>query len=225
MRIKDQVISFAKTYSLKEKAMASVDGVLDTCIKSDKDIGIDFLCGNDKSELIYEFERFEFNIDKNNNCLISTRINIYSKRYYGSNIDVPVGYYLELTDMEGQHVDEFLIFDWSHINFDIEYHIERINGTIPKIYFRRNKSEYEFATYVNHIFSLVQSKQFEIAIVFVRRCLDYLDNTKNKEIDVIYLNACQELFNRLYHYIINNDLVDSEKLSRYRLKERIKTKR
>lgn len=113
MNIQDQIIEFAERYSLKEKAMTSIDVVMDASIEADKEFEIDFLEGNDRSELIYEFGRYEFQIDRNDNCKVVTKINIYSKKLYGPNYDIPVGYYEEWTDLTGEHLDEFLIFDWT----------------------------------------------------------------------------------------------------------------
>ncbi|AFM04695.1 hypothetical protein Fleli_2322 [Bernardetia litoralis DSM 6794] len=113
MNIKDQIIELANKYSLKKKALDSIDKVMDACIEADKEVGIDFLDGQDRSELIYEFGRYEFQINKYGSCRIVTKINIYSKKLYGVNYDIPVGYYEEWTDLTGKHLDEFLIFDWS----------------------------------------------------------------------------------------------------------------
>ncbi|WP_338814859.1 hypothetical protein V9L05_06580 [Bernardetia sp. Wsw4-3y2] len=113
--IKKQIINFANEYSLKEKALAHIDKVMDACIEADKEVGVDFLDGQDRSEFIYEFGRYEFQINKHENCRIVTKINIYSKKLYGVNYDIPVGYYEEWTDLTGKHLDEFLIFDWSPI--------------------------------------------------------------------------------------------------------------
>ena len=124
-----------------------------------------------------------------------------------------------------QNLDEFLIFDWTPVNLNIDYHIERINKTVPQRYFRRNIPEYEFATYVNHAISLFQGKQFDGTIVFLKRCLDYLEKDINKEIEEEYLSECLELFQSVYHYVKNDNLVDSEKLDDFRIRERIKNEK
>lgn len=81
MDIQNQILEFAEKHSLKEKALASIDEVMDASIESDNEIGIDFLDGNDRADLIFEFGRFEFQIDRNDNCKIVTKINIYSKNF------------------------------------------------------------------------------------------------------------------------------------------------
>lgn len=126
--------------------------------------------------------------------------------------------------MTGEHLDEFLIFDWSPIDFNIDYHIERINKVVPQRYFRRNTREYEFATYVNHIISLFQGRQFHEAILFIKRGLDYLEKPESKEIEKEYLNECLDLFKGLFQFIKNTELVKAEQLSQYRIGERIKAK-
>ena len=225
MDIQNQILEFAEKHSLKEKALASIDEVMDASIESDNEIGIDFLDGNDRADLIFEFGRFEFQIDRNDNCKIVTKINIYSKKLYGPNFDVPVGYYEEWTDLQGEYLDEFLIFDWTPVNLNIDYHIERINKTVPQRYFRRNIPEYEFATYVNHVISLFQGKQFDCAIVFVKRCLDYVEKEGNKRIEEEYLSECLELFQRVYHFVKNDKLVEPETLDKHRINERIKNEK
>jgi hypothetical protein len=225
MNIKDQLLAFAAKHSLKEKAFSSIEKELDECIASDELIGIDFLEGNDKSDLIYEFGRFEFQVDENENCIIVTKIKIYSKKLYGPNFDVPVGYYEVWTGLDGEHHDEFLTFDWTPVNFNIDYHIERINKTAPQRYFRRNMPAYEFATYVNHIISLIQGRKFEIAVVFVKRCLDYLEKNKLREVEKEYLSECLDLFSGIYHFIKKNNLIEIEKLNSYRISERIKNEK
>ncbi len=138
MEIQNQILEFAEKHSLKEKALASIDEVMDASIESDNEFGIDFLEGNNRADLIYEFGRFEFQVDANNDCKIVTKIKIYSKKLYGPNFDVPVWYYEEWTDLEGEHLDEFLFFDWTPINLNIDCHIERINKTVPQRYFKKN---------------------------------------------------------------------------------------
>ncbi|CAL2079144.1 conserved protein of unknown function [Tenacibaculum sp. 190524A02b] len=225
MNIQNQILEFAEKHSLKEKAFASIDIVMDASIEFDNEIGIDFLDGNDRDDLIYEFGRFEFQIDRNGNCKVVTIIKIYSKKLYGPNCDVPVGYYEEWTDLKGDHLDEFLIFDWTPINLNIDYHIERISKTVPQRYFKRNIPEYEFTTYINHLTSLFQGKQFDGAIVFLKRCLDYLEKDGNKEIEKEYLSECLELFQRVFHFVKNNNLIEPEKLDKYRINGRIKNEK
>ena len=225
MDIHNQILGFTEKHSLKEKALASIDAVLDASIESDNEIGIDFLNGNSRSDLIYEFGRFELRVDGNDNCKIVTRIKIYSKELYGANLDMSVGYYEEWTDLEGMHLDEFLVFDWSPINLNIDCYIARINKTVPQRYFRRNIPEYEYATYVNHAISLFQGKQFEGAILFIKRCIDYLEKNGNKKIVEEYLSECLELFQGIYHFVKNRDLIEIKTLDKHRINERIKNEK
>ena len=118
MYLKDEMAKLAEKYSLRAKAISSIEKVLDASIESDKEFGIDFLGGNKKSDLIYEFGRYELRIDKDNFCQIATKINIYTKKLYGPNFDVPVGYYTEITEevliiwrkmIEGQLINNILM--------------------------------------------------------------------------------------------------------------------
>ncbi len=225
MNIQNQLIEFAEKLSLKEKALANVETVLDAGIESDAEFGIDFLEGQKKTDLVYQFGRYEFQVDKYDHALVVTRINIYSKKLYGPHFDVPVGYYTELTALDGEHIDEFLIFDWSPISFAIGYHIERINKAIPQRYFRRNVPEYEFASYVNHLTSLFQGRQFDGAIAFVDRGLDYLENSDRPVPKKEYLSECLELFHGVYHFVKNEHLIETDRLSKLRIQERIKARK
>ncbi|NME72019.1 hypothetical protein [Flammeovirga aprica] len=223
MDIKNQILEFAKKYSLKENALASIDKAIDVSIESNNEDGIDILAGNNKDELIYEFGRFGFHVDGNGNSKIITRIKIYSKKLYGSNIDVPVGYYEEWTGLDGEHLDEFLSFNWSSRGLYVDYYIERINKIVPQKYFRRNVPEYEFVSYINHLISLFQGRQFDVAILFIKRSLVYLEKARNKKIEEEYLRVCLELFEGVYHFVKNENLVETEKLDKYKIYERIKS--
>ncbi|CAM1369949.1 hypothetical protein [Tenacibaculum xiamenense] len=224
MTIQNQLLQFAEKHFLKEKALKFVHDELDACIEFDKELGIDFLEGNKKTDLIFEFGRYEFQIDKDNHPIIATKINIYSKKLYGPDCDVPIGHYTELTNLNGENLDQFLFLDWSPINFNIDYYIERINKVTPRKYFKRNIPEYEFLTYVNHIFFLTQGRQYDVVILFVKRSLDYLEKTEHKEIEIKYLNECLDMFKQLYHFIKKNELVELDNLSKHKIWERIKLK-
>lgn len=111
MNIQNQLIEFAEKFSLKEKALDAIDKVLDAEIKARKKFGFDLLDGLKKSELIYEFCRYEFRVKSPENCLFVTRINIYSKYLYGPEYDIPVGYYEERTDLNGEFLTDLILFE------------------------------------------------------------------------------------------------------------------
>ncbi len=113
MSIPEEILPFAARHQLKETALDTIDEALDASIEEDKAVGIDFLEGHDKDELVYEFNRYEFRVDKNNYSKVVTRVNIYSNKLDRSHYDIPVGYYETWTDLDGQPLDDFLIFDWS----------------------------------------------------------------------------------------------------------------
>ncbi|UII26527.1 hypothetical protein LVD15_25060 [Fulvivirga maritima] len=223
MNIQNQLISLADKYSLKKKALDSIDEVINAHVESDNVVGIDYLEGNNRSDLIYEFDRYELQLELNGISRISTKINIYSKKLYGKNIDLPVGCYEAWTDLEGQDLDDFLTFDWSLVNLNAGYFIERINKTVPQRYFKRNVQEYEFATYVNHIISLLQGRQYVLSIIFIKRSLDYLENKNNKGIEDEYLNECLMFFEQIYHYVGNHNLLNAENIDRYKIYDRIRS--
>ncbi len=212
MKIQNQVVEFAKKYSLREKALASIDDVMDSCIEADRQNGIDFLKGNNREDLIYELSNIDFKVHTNDYSRIVTRINIYSRKSYKSSHNVPVGYYEEWTDLNGNHLDEFLIFDWSPMNCCIENHIEKIHNIIPRRYFKINSPEYEFITYINHIISLIQGQQFDIAMYFVKKCCDYLEDPQNVEIQEDFLEECVDLFKTIHHFVEVNELVEIDLL-------------
>lgn len=224
MSIENQILGLTKRFGLKDKALSSIDDVIDASIESDLEQGIDFLEGHDRADLIFEFGRFELHVDLSGNPLIATRINIYSKKLYGPNFDVPVGYYIEQSSLTGEHIDEFLKFDWTPIDFNISYYIERINKLIPKGYFKRNVPEYEFATYINHSFALFQVHDYEGVAVFIKRSLDYIEKYGQERLDGEYLAVCFDYLRDSFGYIVKEQLVDSEKIDRYGIKERLITK-
>ena len=108
MNLQNQLIEFAELHGLKEKALSAVENELDACIASDKEIGLDFMEGHERDELIYKFGSYNLETNHLDHCHVITRINIYTKNLYGPNFDVPIGYYREVTDMEGNHMDEYL---------------------------------------------------------------------------------------------------------------------
>lgn len=220
MNIHNQLIEFAQKHGLMKKALAHIDMVMDEAIASDKENGLDLLNGHDRAELIYEFGSYLFQMDENCSYNIITRILIYSKKLYGSNFNVPIGLYDEWTDSEGEHLDEFLELDWSPITFDTEYHIGQLSKVVPPTYFRRNVPEFEFATYVNHVLFLVQGRKFDEAVLFIKICLDYLENGENKAIETEYLGKCLELFLDIHYFIKNKKLMNAYRLSLYRIPER-----
>ena len=48
---------------------------------------------------------------------------------------------------------------------------------------------------------------------------------ENKEIEKKYLSECLELFQGVYHFVKNNNLIEPEKLYKHRIKERIKNEK
>lgn len=222
IEIKNKILHIANKYNLKERAINSIDNIIDIAIKEDLEVGVDFLEGNNRNELIYKFGRFDFQINEKGDSKIGTRINIYSKRLYGPNFDCPVGYYIEYSNIEGELLDEFINFDWSPISFSIDYYIERIKKRTPLRFYRRNIPEYEFVTYVSHIFFLFQGRQFDIVILFINRCLNYINKPNNLKNDKEYLSECLEFFRDIFYFIKKNKLVDDKKLEAYNIEEIIK---
>lgn len=224
MKIKDELLQVAEKFNLKSRALNVVDEIIDLSIASDLEKGIDFLKGNLKSDLIYEFGAYEFHLDENDYFRIIIKINIYSKKLYGANFDCPVGYYYEHSSFKGEHIDKYLEFDWSIINFDIDYYLEKILNVTPNHFFKRNTPQYEFMSYINHIFVLCKSKQFDIVSIFIKRSLDYIEKQEGAFFKEEYFCICNEFLTNLFYHIQINELVDKEKLKRYRIKERLKKK-
>ncbi|MBB6464104.1 hypothetical protein [Flammeovirga kamogawensis] len=225
MDIQNQILEFIEKHSLKERALNSIDLVMDASIEADKENGIDFLDGHNRTDLLYEFERFEFRVNKNGYCKIITKINIYSKKLYGKGLDIPVGSYEEWTDLEGRYLNKFLAFNWSPSSLRIDNYIEMLSTVVPQRYYKRNVPQYEFTTYVNHIIVLIKGRNFYASIIFIKRCLVYLEKAKNIEIEKEYLIKCLEMFQNIYLFIRNNNLIDEEKLSFHKIDERIKERK
>lgn len=220
MNLQNQLIEFAELHGLKEKALSAVENELEACIASDKEIGLDFMEGHERDELIYKFGSYNLETNHLDHCYVITKINIYTKNLYGPNFDVPVGYYREVTDAEGNHIDEYLNFDWSPVDLNVEDHFERINQTVPKQYFRRNTKQYEFVSYINHLLSLAKGKQYEGAIVFIRRSLNFLEKETN--IETVYLNECLALFDTVFNYVKRNQEIVAEELRTVKIEKQLK---
>ncbi len=224
MNIKNQIIELAERHKLRERALKGIDIVLNASIESDIKDGIDFLEGIDRNDLIYEFDRYEFHVESNENFRIVTRINIYTRKLYGPNFNIPIGHYDEYSSVEGEYIDDFLTLDLSPIKFNISHYIEKINKLIPKKYFKRNIPEYEFATYINNTISLFQGFDYEGTSIFIKRSLDYIDKKGINRLQKDYLKVCIEYLKDIFLFIESEKLVDIDKLNDYRIRERIITK-
>ena len=111
------------------------------------------------------------------------------------------------------------------IEFDINHWIKVFNETVPKRYFKRNIPEYHIVTYVNHSIFLFQGKDFDGVFVFLKRCLDYLEVPENKKrLNSKYLEKVDLYLQSMFSYLENNELVNKEKIEKYDILKRIKTK-
>lgn len=220
MNIEKELLEFVRKYDLKSKAFKNVEQVLDNCISSD----INYLKGHDRGELIFECGNVEFQNDKYGRSRIVTKINIYSRRLYGDNFDLPVGCYEEWTSLKGEHLDEFISFDWFPIQFNLIPFIEELSQVVPKKYFRRNDIHYKFVSYVSHALTLFQSRQYDGTMIFVKRGLEYIERQKEYPLDSDYQQACIDLFTGLFHFVKSESLMDKEALDRLRIDVRLKNK-
>ena len=222
MNLQNQLIELAEKFNLKEQALKYATQAIDSCIEEDKGIGIDSLEGNKKSDLIFEFGSIQLVVDKTDQPILKTVVKIYSKKFYDPDCDVPIGHYTELTSLNGEHLDEFLNLDWSPINFNIHFYIERISNVTPANYYWRNKPEYTFASYVNNSIVLIQGRQFDGAVVFIKRSLEYILNPNHKELLKEYREECIKYFTYAYYFIKRNELVNFERLAKYGIETKLK---
>ena len=80
-------------------------------------------------------------------------------------------------------------------------------------------------TYVNHSIFLFQGKDFDGVFVFLKRCLDYLEIPENKKrLNSEYLEKVDLYLQSMFYYLENNELIDKEKIEKYDIVKRIKTK-
>lgn len=68
---------------------------------------------------------------------------------------------------------------------------------------------------MNHIISLFQGKQFDGVILFMNRCLAYLEKSEKKEIEKEYLGKCLGLFRGIYYFVKKNESVEADKVPQF----------
>ena len=220
MELNTRLLELTNKYKLKEEALNTVETVLDSCIESDLELGIDCLEGNKRSDLIFEFGRFEYHLLDSGHERIVTKIYIYSKHLYGPHFDCPVGTYKTYTSLSGELMDDFLIFDWSILRVNVTSFVEGINNLLPVRYLEKDAKEYEFVSYINHIASLLLSRHYESVILFIKKCLDFLDS-KEVKLEKEYLNACEEFIKVVFMHIEKRQFVKQELLEEYQIRERV----
>ena len=207
---------------LRKEAEKNIQKVFDNLENQSE---IDEFKGNRRNELIVKFDRFEYHLnEKGENEKVCIRMEIYLENDIWVNSLKPIGKYLSYFDLNGELIDEFITINAKN-NFDINYWIEILNKIIPKRYFKRNIPEYELVTYINHSIFLFQGGNFYGVLIFIKRSLDYLEISKNKElINSEYLEKVYLYLHSLFNYLKTNNLVDDIKMEKYNIEKRLKTK-
>jgi hypothetical protein len=213
---------------LKKESESGIQKVFDELENMSAEFGIDEFNGNKRDELIIKFDRFGIDLNENGEKeMIRVKLGIYleDKNEIWINSLQPIGEYLRIYDLKGEFIDEFITINKKEIGFDIDFWIEIFNKIIPKRYFKRNVPEYPLVTYINHSIFLFQGRDFEGVFIFLKRCLDYLENSENKErIDSEYLDKVNSYLESIFYYLKNNELIELEKIEKYDIEKRIKTK-
>jgi hypothetical protein len=213
---------------LKKESESGIQKVFDELENMSAEFGIDEFNGNKRDELIIKFDRFGIDLNENGEKeMIRVKLGIYleDKNEIWINSLQPIGEYLRIYDLKGEFIDEFITINKKEIGFDIDFWIEIFNKIVPKRYFKRNVPEYPLVTYINHSIFLFQGRDFEGVFIFLKRCLDYLENSENKErIDSEYLDKVNSYLESIFYYLKNNELIELEKIEKYDIEKRIKTK-
>jgi len=213
---------------LKKESESGIQKVFDELENMSVEFGIDEFNGNKRDELIIKFDRFEIDLNENGEKeMLRVKLGIYLEDKNDIWVDSlqPIGEYQTLYNLKGEFIDEFITLNKKEIEFDINFWVEIFNKIIPKRYFRRNMPEYQLVTYINHSIFLFQGRDFEGVFIFLKRCLDYLENSENKErIDSEYLDKVNSYLESIFYYLKNNELIELEKIEKYDIEKRIKTK-
>ena len=213
---------------LKKESESGIQKVFDELENMSAEFGIDEFNGNKRDELIIKFDRFGIDLNENGEKeMIRVKLGIYLEdiNEIWINSLQPIGEYLRIYDLKGEFIDEFITINKKEIGFDIDFWIEIFNKILPKRYFKRNVPEYQLVTYINHSIFLFQGRDFEGVFIFLKRCLDYLENSENKErIDSEYLDKVNSYLESIFYYLKNNELIELEKIEKYDIEKRIKTK-
>ncbi|GGH45506.1 hypothetical protein IA57_04050 [Mangrovimonas yunxiaonensis] len=213
---------------LRKETESGIQKVFDELEKQSVEFGTDEFNGNNREEFIIKFDGFGIDLNENGEKeIIRVKLGIYleDKENIWVNSLEPIGDYLTLYDLKGEFIDEFITINKRGIEFEIDFWIETLNKTVPKRYFRRNIPEYTLVSYINHSIFLFQGKDFDGVFVFIKRCLDYLETSENNErIETEYLDKVNSYLETIFYHLKNNDLVNKEKIKKYDIVKRIKTK-
>jgi hypothetical protein len=213
---------------LRKETESGIQKVFDELENQSSEFGTDEFNGNNREEFIIKFDGFGIDLDENGEKeIIRVKLGIYleDKDDIWVNSIEPIGDYLTLYNLEGEFIDEFITINKRKIEYEIDFWIETLNKTVPKRYFRRNTPEYTLVSYINHSIFLFQGRDFDGVFIFIKRCLDYLEISENKErIKPEYLDKVNSYLQSVFYYLKNNQLIDEEKIEKYDIVKRIKTK-
>lgn len=206
-KIGNHILELVNELGLKEKAMANIDSVIDAYIESDHEIGLDTLEGNLKEDLFYRFDDYSFKVDEYGSSQIVTTIRIYSTKLVGPNIDIAVGSYREYTDLNGQHIDEFLDFDWTYLRYDVDYYMALLNTKIDALYKQPGPKTLELTKAISHVMMLVKGRHYEMTIPLILECTDLLKAAEvgKTEYKKVYLEFVRDFS----WYLKNKGIINS----------------
>ena len=100
------------------------------------------------------------------------------------------------------------------IEFDIEYWIKELNRNVP---------QYRFVTYINHSIILFKGEHYDASFMFIKRSYEFLVNNRKDLISSEYLISSNRYLKELYNYLIKNNLVREELISKYEIKNKANT--
>ena len=80
-----------------------------------------------------------------------------------------------------------------------------LNSSIPQGALRRNSTDYELVTYINHIISFLICEMYDEAALFAMRASKYL--VKNSSSNNVYYKKCKEFLDNVIQNLIEGDLV------------------
>lgn len=106
------------------------------------------------------------------------------------------------------------------MKFDIEYWIIELNKNVSIRYFKRNVPQYRFVTYINHSIFLFKGGHYDACFMFIKRSYEFLEENKTDLLSSSYLKTVNDYLKELHSYLVHENLVKKELISRYGIKNK-----
>ncbi|MDH5379727.1 MAG: hypothetical protein OEW75_02680 [Cyclobacteriaceae bacterium] len=202
---------FSDKYDLINEAIKSCKIAMNNCFKDDKE----GLGGFSIDEIILLFDHQEvvFKHSFRSTPIVKTQIGLYKKEKDEVYLEghEPIGYYILDCDSSGETFDDWLIISEEKNNqMDFIYPLQKMNQSLPMEYLRRNSPNYEYVSYVNHVISFYQAKQYESCQWFIKRAFEFIDKNTIPEKGTEYFKKSRKFMIQLIDYMDECGLLNEE---------------